>query len=150
MLSKPNRGWSKLKVSTIKNNSDKAIVKWNVSYLTNVPVELMKSILNFYKTKLPQICTFDLEEYGIASMIILDECEIQFMNVTSNRPTIYRVLGQEKVSELIDEIIGDIENHINEWASFHFPDNEETKGENLKIIQELIGELKIEKREDDE
>lgn len=157
MLKKPECGWSKLEANVLDyslipllgtTSPEETKIEWSFSYLSNTPVDVLETILAFYKSNRTQICQFDLEEDGVASMIISNH-EITFINTSHENPTVYRVLGEDCVEKLIDEMLDDITKNIDDWKSFWCGlETEKDFKENQKNIYELVNEIKKLRKDD--
>lgn len=104
MLSKPKYGWSAI---TIGDWSDRC------SYLTDVPFQLLEAMYDSCKNHKPTAAAFDAEgwDYTIVfdwleTHIIISKDSFELKTIEINR------------DELAKELVEDIRNNIDEWASW--------------------------------
>lgn len=140
MFIKPQYGWTTLTTPLITDGNNEKI-NWDISYTTNVPVEVLSAFINFYKTYMPQVVEFDMEEDGYGCMVISHPSNIHLFNSFDNLPVIYQATAP--FAEVVQECIDDFQTNIDEWATFYFSitDEEEYKKNKDNIIS-LINELK--------
>lgn len=144
MFSKPKFGCSTLQAKTQVGitNPKETTLQWCVNYSSNIPVEILESIIQLYKTNRTQICQFDLEENGIGSMI-LKKGLIEFVNTSQSRPVVHRIYGDKEVKDVYNNIVNKISDEIDAWARYYcnIETIEEIKN-NKEVIMNLLNESK--------
>lgn len=136
MLEKPYAGWTNIK---IKNWSDRA------SYLTNIHLDFLNSLINSYKNYTVASVKYDAE--GWEGIIVIDDYSTYIIKYEdkSDKPYVLEIeIGKDDVSK---ELIKDIENNLEEWCAWDIlgVDEKQDKKQikkNKKIILKLISELK--------
>lgn len=104
MLSKPKYGWSTI---TIGDWSDRC------SYLTDVPFQLLEAMCDSCKNHKPAAETFDAEGWDYT--IIFDWLEI---HIIISKDSFELKTIEINRDELAKELVEDIRNNIDEWASW--------------------------------
>ena len=137
MLSIPEHGWSKVKINAIIDSDESKEVSWDISGMFNTPVEILKALIWWYKTKLPQSVLFEMEEEGLLAMFITDSSQVLFMNTSLPTTNVYRIIGEDAVDKLCDEVISDIEDNLDAWSNFYLLGNSDNKGSIIELIEEL-------------
>lgn len=136
MLEKPYVGWTNIK---IKNWSDRA------SYLTDIHLDFLNSLINSYKNYTVASIKYDAE--GWEGIIVIDDYSTYIIKYEdkSDKPYVLEIeIDKDDVSK---ELIKDIENNLEEWCAWDIlgvdekQDKEQIK-KNKKIILKLISELK--------
>ena len=136
MLEKPYAGWTNIK---IKNWSDRA------SYLTNIHLDFLNSLINSYKNYTVASVKYDAE--GWEGIIVIDDYSTYIIKYEdkSGKPYVLEIeIDKDDVSK---ELIKDIEDNLEEWCAWDISgvDEEQDKKQikkNKKIILKLISELK--------
>ncbi len=139
MFSKPYNGWTTLSTTAQKKYTTDVKLIWHVSFLSNIPIEILVALLNWYTEHKSQLVNLELEEKGRGSMLIMSDGQVQFINTTYNYPTIYR-LGN--IDEIVDEILEDFENEIDAWSDFFCMIDNNSRKKNKEKIQKLIENVK--------
>lgn len=144
ILTKPKNGWAILCLPIHLYNSNEGsvdYVKWNISYGYNTPIDILTTFINYHKTKIPQICRFDLEEKGTGSMILTNTM-LELVNTSEENPNVYR-LNDVKLIETTKQLISDLITEIDAWSSFYcLLDSSEQILANKEHMMNLINELK--------
>jgi len=142
MFTKPAAGWTRMSVTMEKEYSKEITVNWDISYLSNFPLELLTALVNLYKTKMPQVIKVELESKGEGTIIIsLNDMEI--VNLTCIHPTIYRLPTDVDMKDILEEMYEDIYSNINDWSSYYCGiEDEESLDANKTQIKHLLSELK--------
>lgn len=136
MLEKPYAGWTNIK---IKNWSDRA------SYLTDIHLDFLNSLINSYKNYTVASVKYDAE--GWEGIIVIDDYSTYIIKYEdkSGKPYVLEIeIDKDDVSK---ELIKDIEDNLEEWCTWDIlgVDEEQDKKQikkNKKIILKLISELK--------
>jgi hypothetical protein len=136
MLEKPYVGWTNIK---IKNWFDRA------SYLTDIHLDFLNSLINSYKNYTVASIKYDAE--GWEGIIVIDDYSTYIIKYEdkSDKPYVLEIeIDKDDVSK---ELIKDIENNLEEWCAWDIlgVDEEQDKEQikkNKKIILKLISELK--------
>lgn len=135
MISNPKYGWCDFMLSNKKDN----LFVGTPSYLTNVPVDLLQTFLD-YKTKGKGMAWFD--EEGTEFTLVLNPSSMFI--IAENEHTELIDFSKVKIDDLIKELIQDIESDLVGWSMFDcdcWHDEEEIKV-NREHIRNLICQLK--------
>lgn len=142
MFSKPLAGWVSMSAPMEKEYSKKVTVKWDISYLSNFPLELLTAMVNLYKTKLPQVVKVELESQGVGT-IIIDLHYMELVNLTCIHPTIYRLPSDADMRKILEEMYEDISSNVDDWSNYYCGIvDEQSFDENKTKIKTLLSELK--------
>jgi hypothetical protein len=134
MLSKPNFGWSTLQIGDFYDD---------VSYLTDVPLDCLESMIRALKYHIPFVVQFDTE----GSYIILTSCDYIYTTTVTywNNDGIQIKEFNIGLIELAKDLYNDINSNINDWSmfsSFCEPNTVESKEYKEKLIR-LLEELNM-------
>ena len=78
-----------------------------------------------------------MEEEGTLAMLITDSSQILFMNTSTSTTDIYRIIDENAVDKLCDEIISDIKNHVDTWSNFYMFETDDNQGHIMKLLNDL-------------
>lgn len=136
MLEKPYVGWTNIK---IKNWSDRA------SYLTDIHLDFLNSLINSYKNYTVASVKYDAE--GWEGIIVIDDYSTYIIKYEDESYVPYVLEIEISKDDVSRELIKDIEDNLDEWSewSVHGIDTEKRNKEikeNKKMILKLISELK--------
>lgn len=133
MLKKPKFCWSEIK---IVNWSDRC------SYIDDVPVKLLKTLIRVFNTYSPQAVKFDAKGYEYIIVFDFYETHIIIMDENTKLETITRDL---KTTAL--ELINDIRQNIDDWVDFMDYDlTEFERTERKEMLNKLCDTLKEKSR----
>lgn len=135
VLEKPFGGWVNIHVY---NFVDRA------SYLTDVPMDILQSLIAAYRHHTPAAVKFDAE--GWEWILVMDDFDIHIISddcVEGFTYCNYEVDRDDFVQKVISDILRDIDDwaawstDIDDWIAVAF-----RKGEILRLIKELKGAMK--------
>ncbi len=129
MITNPDCGWCKFKIGSFEGSP---------SYVTNVPLDLLKAFSDYYRTGCGQ-AYFD--EEGSEFYLVL-QAESVYVVAFRDEPLIslfdFYDINKE---ELAYELIGDIEKNIDKWADFLMPmslkEHKACKNKMKQVVSEL-------------
>lgn len=131
MISNPVHGWCSFVLS---NNKNKLFIG-TPSYLTNVPIDLLKAFLD-YKQKGQGMTWFD-EEGSEFTLVLTPYSMFIITEDKEGRAKLYD-FSEIEIDALIRELIDDVEANIDAWASFECDDTfQENKDKIVKLIETL-------------
>lgn len=142
----PKYGWLNILIKDDKNPKKKKSIR--VSYLTDVPIDLLQSTIISLKTGLPFSVDFDAEDKGC--FLLTNSTYIGDLIIVGEN----RTFRTSSINDLdfAKIILKHIEDNINEYYDWGIisEDDEEEKGIYKEKINSLVKELKeeIKKRED--
>ncbi len=133
MLSTPEAGWCKL---TIGCWSDRC------SYLSDVPMKLLKIFLSLYKDSTLHVCNFDAE--GWENNIIFNK---KMTLITSDKDNGYETTINISSDTLAKELIADIRRDIDKWVIWDFNSEDEftddQKEQRKQKLLNLCNEIEV-------
>ena len=132
MLSKPKHGWTDITLGDFTGRG---------SYLTDIPVDLLNAFINALRDFIPASVFFD--EEGSQFTLVSHHDGTYIIVEREEKPELISV--DIKFTELIKEVINDLESNINEWTDWMcYSDlTEEQLTQRKKILMDKIEYLKI-------
>lgn len=132
MITNVKHGWANINIAD-KNNS----ICFCASYLTDVPMDFLNIIKNYYESYTTPAIEFECEERG-EFLMVFTRFEINIKDNETWLPAI-----EYDIDKIFNEIIQDIENNIDEFCVWDY--SLETKAElnsRKKDILNKIDEIK--------
>lgn len=132
ILYPPKYGWTHIEFNEFKGPA---------SYTTDVPIDVLTGILKYYTAGSAVIC-FDAE--GWEFYMVLADCTIYIIESKSDDVQFIDKLYSEhdNFTKYIKQIVKDIEDYIDDWASFPACAEERGTTEKYKAeIQQLLEQV---------
>lgn len=133
MLSKPLLGWTEVTIGDFKASA---------SYVTDVPINCMKSMIYALQTKNDFVVTFDVE--GWEFKVIADYYNCFVIKDICEQPILF-TFRNISIHQLAKELVEDIENNLNEWKYWNYDsdlDSEEDINNYEKELKNCLTTLK--------
>lgn len=130
MFSKPNSGWVDIKIGNYNINA---------SYLTDVPVDFLNSLISSLENNLP--ISVLLDEEGIEDLIVVFYGN-SYILVEDNEKYIETKIEKVDFDEFRRQIIEGIEKYFNDWVNWNLGDDSSTLQKREKILREKINVAK--------
>lgn len=131
-LDKPKDGWANLKIDDSN---------FMISYVTNVPFDIIKNAKIALKEKMPYVLTFDLEMYGMLYLISDFPSTYCIHDLEDEKG--YYSMDIDKI-DLIENLIKSIDENIDDWAAWEkFEDQDlEIVKKNKEKLEKGISEIR--------
>lgn len=128
MINSPKNGWCKFNLGNFTGTP---------SYLTNVPVELLDAFINYWQKDYTLAVYFD--EEGTDFTLV---CNPYSIFIIEEKESVKLIEIDKSIKEITLELINDLENDINGWASFTYENDKKEIEAQAQMIKEKIIILK--------
>lgn len=126
MISKPWAGWCNFDLDNFHGRP---------SYLTNVPIDILESFINYWENGTGISIYFD--EEGSSFNLVVDPYNVYIIEC-KDEPKL--IISNKSIEELTAEVITDIENDFQGWCNFDT--DEEAVEEQTQQLEMLLNKLK--------
>ncbi|MCC8045816.1 MAG: hypothetical protein LIP12_09995 [Clostridiales bacterium] len=123
MLSSPKHGWATI---TMQDWSDRC------SYLNDIPLDLLETLIRVFKTHNPQAVRIDAE--GWEYLLIFDKYD-SYIIEEKDDPSLHHI--DLNLNNIAKELISDIRKDIDEWTDW-FSYRDSTEEELLERKERLL------------
>lgn len=137
VLERPLNGWVNIHICDFKERA---------SYLTDVPIDILQSLIAAYNHHIPAAIKFDAE--GWEWILIIDDFDIHIITDDGDYEEQFTYCNYEiDRSDFTQKVISDILRDIDDWAAWSSDIDDANdvvfrKGEILRLIKELKGAMK--------